>query len=95
LKRLFAEPGNKGLKHIWKYGSADLVVWKKDKLVCIIEPGGSHHFTDEKQIKNDKRKWMLCEKNGVRCMKMANGLVFGLSNRQRRKLLGRLLFGLK
>ena len=51
LSELFPEPDNKGLKHIWKYGSADLVVRRNGKVIAIIETGGNHHFQDEKQIK--------------------------------------------
>src|SRR4051812_13847853 len=68
LRNILPKPTNYGLAHIWKYGAADLVVYLGNKLICIFEPGGSQHFTDEKQIKNDKRKWMLCHKNGVRCL---------------------------
>lgn len=92
---LFPEPENKGLKHIWRYGAADLVVRKNGRVVCIIETGGSHHFEDEKQQKNDARKWKLCEINNVRCVQMINGMQKGLSNRQWRNLLGRFLFGIK
>jgi len=92
LKDLFKEPKNKGLKHIWKYGAADLVIRKNNKLICIIESGGSHHFTDEKQIKNDARKFKLCEINNVKCLQMVNGVKDKLSNRKWRKLLGKYLF---
>ena len=91
LRELFPEPDNAGLRHIWKYGAADLVVYRCDKAVCIIEAGGAHHFED-KQSLNDRRKWKLCEINGVGCMTMMNGLMDGLSNRKWRSLLGRYLF---
>lgn len=92
LNSLFPEPKNVGLKHIWKYGSADIVVYKDDKIIAIFEPGGSHHFQDEKQIKNDKRKYMLCNINGVNCLKFANSVIYNLSKRQMRKLFGKYLF---
>src|SRR3989304_6344794 len=44
LRELFPEPENKGLKHIWKYGSADLVIYKGGRPVCIIEAGGGQTF---------------------------------------------------
>jgi len=94
LNKLFSEPENKGLKHIWRYGSADLVVYKDNKPICIIESGGSHHW-EEKQSLNDRRKWKLAEQNGVRCLTMMNGLMQRLSNSKWRTLLGRYLFGLK
>ena len=93
LRELFPEPDNTGLRHIWKYGSADLVVSKDGKPVCIIEAGGAQHWED-KQSLNDRRKWKLCEVNGVRCLTMMNGLMASLSKRKWRELLGRYLFGL-
>ena len=78
LKKVFAEPENIGLKHIWRYGSADLVVSRHGKPVCIIESGGSHHW-EEKQSLNDRRKWKLAEINGVRCLTMMNGMTVSLA----------------
>lgn len=92
LKELFPKPTNTGLNHIWKYGSADVVVYRGDKLVAIFEPGGSHHLNDEKQMKNDRRKWMLCKKNGIPCTFIMNGVAFNLSNRKQRQLFGKTLF---
>ena len=92
LSNIFPEPENRGLRHIWKYGSADLVVYKEGKAICIIESGGSHHW-EEKQSLNDRRKWKLAEKNGVRCLTMMTGIKQRLSNRKWRALLGRYLFG--
>lgn len=92
LKELFHEPGNNGLKHIWKYGSADLVVYRDNKLICVIEVGGSHHVKDDKQKKNDARKWKLCDVNGVKCIGIMNGVQDGLSKRQFRKLIGSVLW---
>ena len=95
LKELFPEPGKGGLHTIWKYGSADLVVEKDGRIVAILEPGGSHHFNDPKQIKRDKRKWKLCQINGTRCFRFANSLFYALSNRKKRTMLGKVIFGLK
>ena len=81
LNKLFPEPENVGLKHIWRYGSADLIVYRHKKPVCIIESGGSHHW-EEKQSLNDRRKWKLAEVNGVRCLTMMNGMMERLSNRK-------------
>lgn len=91
LRELFPEPENAGLRHIWKYGSADLVVYRRDKPVCIVEAGGAHHF-EEKQSLNDRRKWKLAEQNGVGCLTMMNGLMDKPSKRKWRNLLGRYLF---
>lgn len=93
LNKLFPEPENPGLRHIWRYGSADLVIYRKGQPVCIIESGGSHHWK-EKQSLNDRRKWKLAEVNEVRCLTMMNGMMDRLSNRKWRGLLGRYLFGL-
>src|SRR3990170_5299516 len=92
LNKVFPEPENVGLKHIWRYGSADLVVSRHGKPVCIIESGGSHHW-EEKQSLNDRRKWKLAEINGVRCLTMMNGMMERLSNRKWRAMLGGFLFG--
>lgn len=81
LSSVFPEPKNKGLRHTWRYGSADLVVFKDEKPICIIESGGSHHC-EEKQSLNDRRKWKLAEQNGVRCLTMMNGIMQRLSNRK-------------
>ncbi len=91
LNELFPEPENVGLKHIWKYGSADIVVSRKGNLVAIIETGGSHHW-EEKQSLNDRRKWKLADINNVKCLTMMNGIMDSLSRRQWRNLLGQILF---
>jgi len=93
LRELFPKPENFGLKHIWTYGSADVVVYRDNKIIAIFEPGGSHHFQDEKQIKNDKRKYMLCKKNGVAYLKFANSVLWESSKRQMRRIFGKYLFG--
>lgn len=92
LSDIFPEPNNVGLRHIWKYGEADISVYRSGKLVAIIEPGGSHHF-DEHQALNDRRKWKLAELNGVYCLSMLNGLRSQLSKRKWRLLIGRAVFG--
>ena len=94
LNKIFPEPENVGLKHIWRYGSGDLVVSRHGKPVCIIESGGSHHW-EEKQSINDRRKWKLGEINSVRSLTMMNGMMGRISNRQWRTLLGRYIFGVR
>lgn len=91
LKELFLEPENKGLQHIWKFGAADLCVYRNDKLVCIVEIGGGQHF-DEKQARNDRRKWKLCDINGVKCVGFMNSALQKSSNRSIRKVLGSRIF---
>lgn len=92
LSSFLPKPTNTGLLHIWKYGSADIVVKRRNKVVAVLEPGGSAHFQDERQMKNDRRKWKLCNINGVACLKIANGVFVKLTNRQKRQLIGKLLF---
>ena len=92
LSTLFSEPENSGLKHIWKYGHADISVFRGKKLICLIEPGGSHHF-EEHQSLNDRRKWKLAEINGVRCLHLMNETMENLSKKQFRKLMGGILYG--
>lgn len=92
LHELFPEPDNLGLKHIWKYGAADIVVYRNGKPLLIIEPGGVHHW-EERPSLNDRRKWKLAEQNGVRCLSIMNGMMASLSRRKWRALLGRFLFG--
>ena len=94
LSELFPKPDNPGLQHIWRYGSADLLVYRGSKPVAIIEPGGGHHF-EEKQSLNDRRKWKLAELHGVRCLNMMNGLQARLSKRKWRELIGGVLFRIR
>ena len=91
LNKLFPEPEDAGLNHIWRYGSADLVVSKNGKHICIIEAGGPQHF-EEHQSLNDLRKRKLAEINGVKCLQMMNWMMANLSNRKWRSMLGRYLF---
>lgn len=93
LKLLFPDPGKGGLKSIWEHGAADVVIYKNKKLIAILEPGGAHHFLDPKQIRRDKRKWKLCQINGVKCFRFANSLFFSLSNRKLRSMFGKVIFG--
>lgn len=92
LRDIFPKPENVGLKHIWTYGAADVVVYNGTKIVAVFEPGGSHHFTDDTQKRNDRRKYMLCKKNEVRYLKFANSVISSLSKRQMRKLFGKYIF---
>jgi hypothetical protein len=91
LREVFSEPENTGLKHIWRYGSADLVVCRNAQPVAIIEPGGGRHF-HENQSLNDGRKWKLAEQNGVRCPQVMNSVMSSLSKRKWRALVGSFLF---
>jgi len=93
LKELFPEPKDKDLKHMWRYGHADLVVFKNGKLIAIFEPGGFRHLKDKRQIQNDILKYKLCRLNKVACCHFTNNTLERLkSNRQKRKFLGSYLF---
>ncbi len=92
LKELFDEPENNGLKHIWKFGVADLIIYNGNKPTCIVEVGGHHHMHDKKQQRNDRRKFMLCKTNEVGCGHFMNGVLQKLSGKQRRRQLGKLIF---
>ncbi len=91
LRDLFPQPQNPGLKHIWTYGTADVVVYRGRRLICIIEPGGAYHWGDHQSL-NDRRKWKLAQLNGVKCLGIMNGLMRRLSKRKWRALLGSYLF---
>lgn len=91
LRDLFPEPENRGLKHIWKYGTTDLVVYRSSVPICILEPGGSHHF-EKKQMKNDARKFKLAELNNCTCLHLMNKVISNLSKCKLRKLIGGYLW---
>ena len=91
LNALFPEPTNRGLKHIWSYGTADIVITKGITPIAIIEPGGDHHWESRQRL-NDRRKWKLAELNNVNCIHIMNGVVGNISKRQVRRMLGSILF---
>lgn len=50
LKELFPQPKGPRLQRFWQAQShADIVIFRNDKLIAILEPGGTH-VTDEKQV---------------------------------------------
>ncbi|MBA7576011.1 hypothetical protein ES708_17848 [subsurface metagenome] len=75
LKNILPEPESKWLKKMWRFGHADISVYRHDKLICIVEPGGWHHFKDGKQILNDKKKYILCKLNSVNVLRIVNDVV--------------------
>ena len=95
LRELFPKPISKYYWSMWSKGSADVIVYYQGKIVVIFEPGGAHHFQDPKQIRRDKIKTKICQMNGVRCFRFANNLPDALSNRKKRQMFGRFLFGMK
>lgn len=91
LKELFPEPKGRGMKRLWEHGHADVAIFRKGKLIAIIEPGGAHHF-DKKQAERDRRKYMLCKLNGVRCLHFVLSLPEKLSKRKFRNMIRKILF---
>jgi len=96
LKELFPEPENKWLKSFWRHNShADIAVFRHNKLVAIIEPGGWYHAKDKKQKVRDSKKDKICKFNGVNCLRIFNNVVNNdLNNPIFRKLLKKYFYGL-
>ena len=93
LKELFPEPKNRYLKSFWGNNShADISVFRHQKLVCIIEPGGYHHFKDEKTRIRDQKKDIICHTNGVHCLRVANSIIKDLDLKVTRKLLKKYFY---
>lgn len=91
LKEVFPEPQCPGLKHIWRYGHADVFVSNSQgRPLAVIEPGGTQHF-EKKQARNDRLKYKLCEINGVKCLHFLTGLESRLSKRKFRNLIRKFL----
>jgi len=95
LKKLFPEPDNRWLKSFWNNNShADISIFRHNKLVCIIEPGGWYHASDEKQKIRDSKKDKICRENRVNCLRIFNNVVNGdLNNPKFRKLLKKYFYG--
>lgn len=94
LREMFPEPKNKWLLSIWRYGHADISIFKHNKLVAVIEPGGWHyHLKDEKQLLRDKKKDKLCELNNVNCLRVVNDIVNYLDLPKTKKLIRKYIYG--
>jgi len=95
LKKLFPEPDNKWLKSFWSNNShADISVFRHNKLVCIIEPGGSAHFKDKKQKIRDSKKDKICKVNGINCLRIANSVINYLDKKITRKLFKKYFYSM-
>jgi len=95
LKELFPEPENQWLKSFWNNNShADISVFRHNKLICIVEPGGSAHFKDGRQKVRDSKKDRICKINGVNCLRIANSVINYLDKKITRKLLKKYFYGL-
>jgi len=95
LKKLFPEPKNKWLKSFWGNNShADISVFRHNKLIAIVEPGGWYHASDKKQKIRDSKKDKICKINGVNCLRIFNDVVNGdLNNQKFRRLLKKKFYG--
>jgi len=95
LKELFPKPENKWLQSFWNNNShADISVFRHERLVAIIEPGGWYHAKDEKQKIRDSKKDKICRDNGINCLRIFNNVVDDLNNLKFRKLLKKYFYGL-
>lgn len=76
LRNILPEPESRWLINMWRFGHADISVYRHGKLVCIVEPGGWHyHLKDKKQMLNDRKKYILCKENGVNLLRFVNDVV--------------------
>lgn len=87
LRELFPEP--KKYKGFWKHpwAHADISVFRHGQLVCIIEPGGYQHLTDNEQATRDKKKKSICNENNVYFLPLMNQALHFRELEQFRKLL--------
>lgn len=94
LRNLFPEPNSRWLKTFWNYGShADIATFRHGELICIVEPGGAHHFKDEQQKVRDEKKDKLCRVNGISCLRLSNSMLNYLAIKQTRRLLKKYFYG--
>lgn len=94
LKELFPKPEDKWLQSFWNDNShADISIFRHNKLICIIEPGGWYHAKDEKQKIRDLKKDKICRKNRINCLRIFNNVVENdLKNPKFRKLLKKYFY---
>lgn len=87
LRELLPEP--KKYKSFWKHQwvHADICVFTGKKLVCIIEPGGYQHLTDEEQRNRDRKKKSICNENDVYFLPLINQALLFREHNQFKKLL--------
>ena len=96
LKKLFPKPKNQWLQSFWSNNShADIAVFRHNRLVCILEPGGwYYHLKDKKQMLRDRKKDTICESNKVNVLRIVNNIVNNdLKNSRTRKLFKKYFYG--
>jgi len=95
LRELFPEPEKRYLRSFWNFGShADLAVFRHGKLVCVLEPGGKAHFSDEKQKERDKKKRRICKINGVSCLQLGNSIINHLNKSKTQRFFKKYFYSL-
>ena len=92
LRELFPKPENKWLSTIWSHGHADISVYRHGELKCIIEPGGSAHLREARQISADKRKDRLCKLNGVNVLRLMNSVINCLDHPKTKRLFRKYIY---
>jgi len=93
LRKLVPEPKSSYYKSIWRYGHGDVVIYRHNKLACIIELDGMAHFTNSEQIGRDQRKDKLCKMNGINVLRVGNCIISHLDSSKTRKLLKKYIYG--
>lgn len=94
LKDLFPQPNSPRLQKFWQAAShADIAIFRNERLIAILEPGGGQHLTDEKQVYRDTLKRMICWINGVKCEHILNSIVVQhIQTRQWKLFVKKLLY---
>jgi hypothetical protein len=87
LKDLLPEP--KKFKGFWRHpwSHADVSVFRHGNLVCVVEPGGFQHLTDDDQVRRDRKKKSICEESNVYFLPLMNQ---ALENREYKEFVGLL-----
>lgn len=94
LKELFPKPEKKHLQRFWNNNShADIPIFRHDKLVAIVEPGGAGHLKDKKQRTRDNKKYAICKLNGVNLLQISNSVISCLDDIKTKRLFRRYIYG--
>jgi len=87
LKEVLPEP--KKYKEFWghQWAHIDISVFRHDKLVAVIEPGGFQHLTDEEQKERDRKKRSICKEFSVNFLPLMNEALKSREHSKFRRLL--------